>query len=389
MRLLFATTSGAGHVGPLLPVARAAERAGHEILFAATPEAERHLARAGFRRRGVAAPAPDDLAEVWARLQAAPPHETMAGALRDMFARCYGAAALPGMLAAVGNWRPDMVIRESTEFASAVAADRFGVPHVRVGITLSTALEDSALALAAPGLDELRASVGLGPDPGAAALRRTLLLTQAPRAMEPAPAPEPAWARRFHDLQAAGPASWDEPCVYVSLGTEAPGEGWSFFPRLYRQLAHALADLDVPVLMTIGDRRDPAELGPLPPAVRVEQWVPQAAAMRHALAMVGHGGSGSTLGALAAGVPQAIVPLFADQPLNAERVAAIGAGIALADDPEHGPAGLAEAVHALLDDPRYTAAAGAVAAEIAALPGVDAIIAVLEEAAAGAQPVAA
>ena len=40
-----------------------------------------------------------------------------------------------------------------------------------------------------------------------------------------------------------------------------------------------------------------------------------------------HGGSGTTLGALAAGLPLVIVPLFADQPANAKRVAEVGAGL--------------------------------------------------------------
>jgi UDP:flavonoid glycosyltransferase YjiC (YdhE family) len=43
----------------------------------------------------------------------------------------------------------------------------------------------------------------------------------------------------------------------------------------------------------------------------------------------GHGGSGSTLGALAAGVPLAVLPLFADQPQNARRGAEVGAGVAV------------------------------------------------------------
>ena len=42
--------------------------------------------------------------------------------------------------------------------------------------------------------------------------------------------------------------------------------------------------------------------------------------------MVGHGGSGSTLAALAAGVPVAFIPLFVDGHDNARRVAAAGAG---------------------------------------------------------------
>ena len=85
--------------------------------------------------------------------------------------------------------------------------------------------------------------------------------------------------------------------------------------------------------------------------------------MPHAAAMVGHGGSGSTLAALAAGVPTAFVPQFVDGPANAERVAALGAGIVATD--------LAQAVHALLEDRSYRDAAERVASEIRALPPVD------------------
>jgi len=47
--------------------------------------------------------------------------------------------------------------------------------------------------------------------------------------------------------------------------------------------------------------------------------------------MVCHGGTGTTLGGLAAGVPMVVVPQFADQPNNAARVAATGAGLAIGD----------------------------------------------------------
>ena len=49
--------------------------------------------------------------------------------------------------------------------------------------------------------------------------------------------------------------------------------------------------------------------------------------LRHAAAMLGHGGFGTTMGALAAGVPQVVMPIFTfDQVVNAEHVAAVGAG---------------------------------------------------------------
>ena len=115
----------------------------------------------------------------------------------------------------------------------------------------------------------------------------------------------------------------------------------------------------------------------MPANARVERWVPQAEVMRTAAAMVGHGGSGSTLSALAAGVPQALVPLFVDGPANAARVAELGAGIAL-DGPAAVAAELAPAVRRVLGDPAHRAAARAVADEIAALPPVDDAVAVLQ-----------
>ena len=106
-----------------------------------------------------------------------------------------------------------------------------------------------------------------------------------------------------------------------------------FFPGVYRGAIDALAGLPVRLLVTVGRDRDPAELGPVPANVRVERWVPQADLMPHVAAMVCHGGSGTVTMGLAGGVPMAVVPLFADQPWNAERVDALGAGIALAAAP--------------------------------------------------------
>jgi UDP:flavonoid glycosyltransferase YjiC (YdhE family) len=111
--------------------------------------------------------------------------------------------------------------------------------------------------------------------------------------------------------------------------------------------------------------------------VRAERWVPQADVLPHAAAMVCHGGSGTVLGGLAAGVPLAVLPLFADQPDNARRVHELEAGIAL-----DGPGGIADAVRALLREDRYAARAAEVAGEVAALPSVDEAVAILQSLAA-------
>src|SRR5919112_2462844 len=69
--------------------------------------------------------------------------------------------------------------------------------------------------------------------------------------------------------------------------------------------------------------------------VRVERWVDQATVLGHPAAVICHGGGGSVLGALAAGAPLVIVPLFAkDQHINARRIAAVGAGLVVPPDAE-------------------------------------------------------
>jgi UDP:flavonoid glycosyltransferase YjiC (YdhE family) len=90
--------------------------------------------------------------------------------------------------------------------------------------------------------------------------------------------------------------------------------------------------------------------------------------------VVCHGGSGTVRGALAAGVPMVVVPLGADQPHNAQRVAAAGAGIAV---PAPDAATLRAALERLLADPAFGRHARRLAGEIAALPPIEAAVASL------------
>lgn len=65
---------------------------------------------------------------------------------------------------------------------------------------------------------------------------------------------------------------------------------------------------------------------PLPRGVRHFDYVPFSAVLPRAAAFVHHGGIGTTAQALAAGVPQLVVPLAHDQPDNALRIRRLGAG---------------------------------------------------------------
>jgi len=65
--------------------------------------------------------------------------------------------------------------------------------------------------------------------------------------------------------------------------------------------------------------------------VRAFNYIPFSAVLRRAAALVHHGGIGTTAQALAAGVPQLLVPFAHDQPDNAVRVRRLGVGAFHAD----------------------------------------------------------
>ncbi len=67
----------------------------------------------------------------------------------------------------------------------------------------------------------------------------------------------------------------------------------------------------------------------LPPGVAHFPFAPLSKVLSRCAAMVHHGGIGTTAAALAAGIPQVIMPLSHDQPDNAWRVKKLGAGESL------------------------------------------------------------
>ncbi len=379
MRILVSSTGGVGHLLPL-PVARALDRAGHAVRIACPESFTGFAGRYGLPVSGFGEPDPDEFAAVWATVPFDDTEEANRIVIGQVYGRLDATAALPGLDALTGQWRPDLLMRDTNEYGAALVAERYRLPCVRVGCSLAV-LDTVVAPAAADGLAALRAAEGLAPDPDGSMLLAGTYLTQFPHSLEdPACPGDGAW--RFRDVAPAReplPGWWaggDSPLVYVSFGTVAPSQG--LFPSVYAAVLDSLAELPVRVLVTVGEAADPAVLGPLPPRVHAERFVPQDQVLGAATVMVTHGGSGSVLGALAAGVPLVVLPLFADQPHNATRVAAVGAGMTIAGGPA--AAGrIGAAVAAVLDNPAYRARAQRIAAEIAALPTADQTAAMLTE----------
>jgi UDP:flavonoid glycosyltransferase YjiC (YdhE family) len=390
VRVLAATTAGAGHLAGLLPFARACVRAGHEVRLAAPRSFAGTVADAGLVHQPLADADPAALGAVFGRVPGLSMREADDLVVAEVFGRLDRDAALPGMRAAFEEFRPDAVLREPAELASYVVATEHGVPHVQTSTGLSV-LEDRLLPLVVPTLDEVGCpSAGLLSAPRwtvvppsfdlpAAAPTGTVTHACAPRADRGDEQSLPDWWSRGDD----------RPLTYVTFGSVAAGIG--LFPALYARVLEQLADLPTRVLLTLGQAGDPAALGPVPDDVHVERWWPQDDVLPRAAVVVGHGGFGTTQAALEAGVPQVVLPLFSfDQFQNAHRVAATGVGLALVDRTDDAARagdlvpralaaadGLRSAVSTVLEQRRYRDRAGALVDEIDSLQSTDACVATL------------
>jgi UDP:flavonoid glycosyltransferase YjiC (YdhE family) len=377
MRVLVATTAGAGHFGPLVPFAAALQGAGHDVAVAAPASFAGAVARAGFDFLPFDDASSEELGRVFASLPALSHEEANARVVGDVFGRIDTRAALPGMRATVAEWRPDLVVRESCEFSSYLVAEAAGIPHVHVAVGLARFGRAMLPVIEAP-LTEL------GAEPGLAGLRAAPTFTLTPRSFEDPADTGGDDLRRFRDgTRPAGggqlPDWWagaGDPLVYVTFGSVAATIG--LFPALYQEVAAILAGQPVRALLTLGEGGHPEALGSVPGNVHVEQWWPQEQVMAQAAAMVGHGGFGTTLAGLAAGLPMVVLPLFADQPDNAARVQALGAGVALEGGAGAVGSQLGPALEAVLTNPAYKEAALQVADEIRQLPPAETAVPIIE-----------
>ena len=379
MRLLITTHGGAGHFHPLAPIADAALAAGHQVRFAVEPPFDAHIRRCGYDAEPIGMEfdfqqpppdlvAPPDLGEL----------ESMQWTMANVFFGALAAAALPDVTRVIGDWRPDVVFGEITEVAGLLGAEKAGIPH---GTFNFGGLDMSLMRIVAgDAWDTLRADHGLPADETFTALTGSVIVAAMPESWADHSAPEIVRVRLpLFDRGGAGAVAgsrildegWltdERPLVYGSLGTVNRDE----------------AALDV-LLTGLGLHAGPAvvstgRLDPPPsPAetVKVVRYVPQSEILGRASAVVTHGGFNTLLGALQAGLPQVLMPLTADQPMNAARAEQLGLAVVLGPD-ERQPATLAAAVHRVLTDPGFHHRAEAMRADLDALPGPDAAVAALE-----------
>jgi UDP:flavonoid glycosyltransferase YjiC (YdhE family) len=380
VRIEFAGIPAYGHVYPMVPLAQACADAGHEVAIATGPPFLDRLPLPTVP----GAPADLTIDNTVAEAQRRHPDAHGPDLMYAMFGDVMAERVLGTLLPRWSEDPPDLVVFEWMNLGAAVAAELLDVPAAAFAIGIAPAMMDG-LHAAARGF---RAAdwVTQGQVPVSRPLIADALVDPRPQSLVAA-----AGITRTHRIPvrtvayneaAEVPAflessTRDRPAVYLTLGTVSFGA----VEVLQRALAD-LADLDVDVLVAVGPEGDPALLGDGSDRVHVERFVDQARVLPLVDVVVHHGGTGTVLGALAAGRAQLLLPQGADQFVNGDLLVKVGAGRVLLNDAQS-PGAIGEAVAALLaTDSPERAGAARIQAEIAAAPAPADVVADLERLAA-------
>lgn len=378
MRVLFSAYGGYGHVLPMLGLGRALARDGHDVLFATSSELCPVVATAGLvpARAGLS-----DTAAVTEARRRWP--ETASEHPATWTSRMFCEIAAPAMAAdlrqLLDEWRPDVVVREEGEHGAPLAAAGAGIPWVTHG--WGTPLPDSdALTQLSRLLGPVWESAGL-PAPEDEALYGAGVLDPCP----PSLYERPPSVRRRHVMRpnvdenrAASTGNLQRGRhAYVGFGTVPL---FNDVPGLIRAVVIALLELDVDVTVTSGSEELADEIRELAPErVHAERWVDLPSVLHSCIVAVCHGGAGTVLSALAAGVPLLLVPQGAPSQIRMTSACeARGVGRAL-DWTGENLMGLRRALSQVVSSNSMQSAALAVAAEIAAMPPPSTAAAVLQQ----------
>lgn len=377
MRVLCTCLPGYGHLHPLVPLARALQAAGHEVAFATEERFCSRVERAGFRSHPAGIGPGRVLAATLERPGVDPADGPRFGA--EMFGAVAAPAKFPDLLAVIRTWPADLLVHDITDFAGPVAAAVAGIPCAAhsLGPMFPLGLFVHGAGLVGPLWDRW----GVTPGPFGGMFGAAYLDICPPSLQSPdiGAVPSPIHLLRpvpFDAIPGEELPSWvdalpNRPTVYVTLGTvdnDAPG--------VIEAAIEGLRDTPVNVIVTVGPNREPGELGPQPPNVHVERYIPQSRLLPRCDVVVAHGGSGTTIAALAHGLPLLLLPQGANQFENASRCAALGVGIRLLPE-EVDARAVGGAVDALLEQPQFRVRAGDLATEIRAMPAPAEVVATL------------
>jgi UDP:flavonoid glycosyltransferase YjiC (YdhE family) len=379
MRVLLTSQPGEGHWRPLAPLARALSEAGHNVAFATTLRNSAIIRSHGF----TCFPAGDDddggVERTDTSTASPDPHDPAPDVWRYVFAGRRVERMLPAMLEIGRRWRPDLVVREISEFSGWLMAERLGIPHAALQVS---AWRSEPHEVIADALNAHRTRIGLDRELESSTLYRFLLLSPIPPAYRKSghPFPETTLSKRFEGFDRRPddqrPVWLDElgarPVVYATLGT-----AYNQHPKLFALLLDAIRDVPVDLILTTGLEELVEGLGRQTDNVRIASYIPQSWLLPHCDLVVSHGGFGTVQAALQYGLPLVLLPIAADQPDNARFCRAHG--LAEVVEPyERSVDAIQSAVRTVLEDHGYRERAQSWQRAARALPSSAEVVSLLE-----------
>lgn len=360
MSTILAYTSPAiGHLYPLMPLLLELRSRGHDVHVRTLDRAVPDVRAAGLKAEPIH-PAIEPVLDQFPTGEAKGPKAQL-----EMVARLFTTRAqldAPDLRRAIDEIRPDLLVVDINTWGAAGVAEASGLPWASFApyvlsvrskgtppfgpgldrdLSLKGRIRDAIaerFILGAvekqfrPGIDRVRALEGLAPC-------RSVddFFTRAPLVLmttaEPFDYPHPDWPAKIRSI---GATIWEperpepqwladlpDPLVLVTTSSEYQAD-----EPLARAAIAGLAGEPGSVVITMA-AGIPDDLGPLPPNVRVERFVPHSHVLKRATVAVTHGGMGATQKALAAGVPVCVVPFARDQFETAARVVHAQAGTRL------------------------------------------------------------
>ncbi|WP_371501777.1 DUF1205 domain-containing protein [Kitasatospora sp. NBC_00374] len=368
MRILFTGPAAPSHLFPMVPTAQALRAAGHEVLFA-SPKPMDQLRAAGFPivEIGDGRPLRESFEAISGEETRYARPDLDQDQILDLAAAAFAHASrstVDGLLATAGEWDADLLIHDSCMASAQLVAAKLKIPAALQNFGLTSGL-DMAARLAGHFTDVYETY-------GVAAPAETTPLNIVPASL----GGDPGGLRmRYLPYNGGGVVPADllrrgtRPRVAVTLGTvvtEVDGV------HAITRLIEAAAAVDAEFLLAVGDA-DLTHLGTLPANVRPLPWVPLAELLRVCDAVIHHGGSGSTLTGLQAGLPQLLLPQGADNFAVADVLTATGAALRSASGDVDTPL-----LTRLVTDPALRDRAVRLRAENDALPSPAALVPAIE-----------
>lgn len=227
----------------------------------------------------------------------------------------------------------------------------------------------------------------LGPFPALQRRRAPVLYGFSPSVLPP----PPDWGDWIHvtGYWFLDEPEWSPPADLVDFLAAGPPPVYVGFGSMTNRDPEASAALVLEALRRSGQRGlllrgwgglDPAHV---PENIHLIDEAPHAWLFPRMAAVVHHGGAGTTAAGLRAGVPNLVVPFFADQPFWGRVVHGLGVGPQPIPRGALGAGGLARAIRRAVEDPGMRARAAAVGERVRAEDGIRGSIPVIEASVAG------